>query len=109
MAQIVKKILSIASIFYIFPLNIVSLTKGSHRLLSLPHSFFHFAPLSRVVTSHWARAIAFFIICSHFDHDGLENSSRGHSVYLQRRGKPRNEMVIPKDLISQSFLQALSV
>ena len=27
--------------------------------LPLPHGFFHFAPLSRVATSHWARAIVF--------------------------------------------------
>ena len=113
MAQIGKKILSNASIFYIFPLNIVSLTIGANigscprTTPPSPTAFFHFAPLSRVVTSHWARAIAFLIICSHFDHDGLENSARGHSVYLQRRGKTRNEMVIPKDL--KSFLQALSV
>ena len=36
--------------------------------LPLPHGFFHLASLSRSATSHWARAIVFFIICGHFDH-----------------------------------------
>ena len=112
MAQIGKKYFQMR-VFFTFSIKYCQFdNRCQHRLLSqnnspLPHSFFHFAPLSRVVTSHWARAIAFLIICSHFDHDGLENSARGHSVYLQRRGKTRNEMVIPKDL--KSFLQALSV
>ena len=61
-----------------------------------PTAFFHFAPLSRVATSFWARAIV-FIICGHFDHGCLESPARSHCVYmyLQRRGKTRNEMVIP--------------
>ena len=36
--------------------NIVSCPRTT---LPLPHGFFHFAPLSRVATSHWARVIVF--------------------------------------------------
>ena len=32
--------------------------------LPLPHPFYHFAPLSRVATSHWARAILFYHLWS---------------------------------------------
>ena len=32
--------------------------------LPLPHGFFHLAPLSRVATSHWARAIVFYHLWS---------------------------------------------
>ena len=37
----------------------------------------------------------FFIICGHFDHGCLKSSARSHCMYLERRGKTRNEMVIP--------------
>ena len=40
----------------------------------------------------------FFIICGHFDHGCLLRSSRRHCVYLQGRGKTRNEMFIPSGL-----------
>ena len=113
MAQIVKKIPSNASIFYIFPLNIASLTMGANigscpRTTPPSPTAFSISRHFRALWPHTGLVrLLFFIICSHFDHDGVENSARSHSVYLQRRGKTRNEMVIPKDL--KSFLQALSV
>ena len=60
--------------------------------LPLPHGFFHFAPLSREATSHWARAIVFFIICGHFDHGCraslIERTAEG--TKYQRNSEDRN-------------------
>ena len=86
------------AIFYILLSNIVNIdNRCRYRLLSEnnsppPHAFFHFAPLSSVATSHWARAIVFLSLSGHFDH-GCRASSMQRTAAgtkYQRNSEDRN-------------------
>ena len=60
--------------------------------LPLPHAFFHFAPLSSVATSHWARAIVFLSLSGHFDHGCRASSMQrtAEGTKYQRNSEDRN-------------------